>query len=178
MKKLILMFALILSVVVMAQEEKESKGMWIGGTVGFTSNGGDADSSSWTLGPQWGMMIGESTGIGVNAFVMGDKNGGNSTTSWEIAPYYRKYFGNGDFKLFADGFVAFGGGEDMSSFGVGIAPGVQYWFNSKWSMAAGAGALEYSSTTTNKDLVNEETINTFDLGINFASVSFSLFYHF
>ena len=130
--------------------------MWIGGTFGFESI--SDVSSTFELGPQWGMMINNRFGAGVNILFNNTsfKNANDDKrTSWEINPYARLYFaGTKQFKLYGDAFISFGGQTDKdnngrddkySTFGVGLDLGAQYWFADDFSMAASVGALSYKT---------------------------------
>ena len=179
-------------------------GMWLGGTVGFGSSSekDGMSSSAYIFGPSAGYMLGEKAAVGLNLNFMGTtmKQNNNSedvskSTSYEIQPFFRYYFaGTGGFKFFGDAKVGFGGGnttfEDntgaaktefkSSNFGIELAPGVQYWFNDSWSMAASVGVLGFGSTTngTNLDEALQTTTTDFGLLGDFSTLDFSFFWHF
>ncbi len=180
MKKVFLVMIVVLIAIGINAQEKASKGMWLGGTVGFTSGDYDGtDVSSYKIGPAWGMMLNKQWGAGVNLLIKGQDNSGESVNTWSVEPYIRYYKGiTGNFKFFGDGVVAFGGGDNHSMFGVGVRPGMQYWFTSNWSMASSLGMLGYKSETHNKGEVNERDYSNFGLDFDMSAVNFSLFYHF
>ena len=75
------MLAILFSEASLAQEEKSAPTMWSGGTVNYTTPGGN---SGWLLGPTFGMMLHENMAVGGTLTL---QDGG----SWEIAPYFRYY---------------------------------------------------------------------------------------
>lgn len=212
MKKLVfLIMAVVTTAGLNAQEAAKTSGtdnkMWLGGSVGFgTDNTKDGQSSSnWNFGPSFGYFLNEKMAIGLGFNIAGSTNEQNDTDEevrksmgWEVAPFFRYYFaGAGNFKFFGDALIGFGGGSNTyedntptsneskySTFGVGVRPGIQYWFNNNWSMTSTIGLLGYRSTTNNKDEVNAdgssaEVVSTsFDLNANFSTINFSLLFHF
>ena len=165
MRKVLMIMMMAIVVVIAGAQEKESKGMWIGG--GFGLNGGDYDG--WNLSPQWGMMFNENMGLGANLILTDD--------DWMVEPYFRYYMGITDnFKFFADGAVAFGGNDDYSMFQIQVRPGVQYWFTPKWSLAAATPLLSFYSRNYDSDAL--EDISTSFLGLDATNLSFSLYFHF
>ncbi|TRX71317.1 outer membrane beta-barrel protein [Carboxylicivirga sp. M1479] len=163
-KVLLLLMVAVLSIGAVGQE-KESKGMWVGGGIGF--HGGDNDG--WNLSPQWGMMFNENMGVGANLVFSDD--------DWMVEPYFRYYLGVTDnFKFFGDGALAFGGNDDSSQFRIQVRPGVQYWFTPKWSLAAATPVLSFHSVNYDDD--NREDISTSFFGLDATDLSFSLYFHF
>ncbi|WP_430818017.1 hypothetical protein [Carboxylicivirga marina] len=155
---------MVMTVMVAGAQEKESKGMWIGGGFGF--EGGDYDG--WNLSPQWGMMLNEKMGVGGNLIISDD--------DWMIEPYFRYYLGVTDnFKFFGDGALAFGGGDNYSAFRIQVRPGMQYWFNSKWSMAAATELFTYHNIDDDNDAFDET--RTF-LGVDATNLTLSVYFHF
>ena len=197
MKKVVIVaMALLLSVGLQAQGEKQSNStkMWVGGNAGFnSSNTKDAESySQWRFGPTFAYMFNDDMAVGVNLYLNGwtqkqnnNENDIYKNNGWNVELFYRYYFaGAGNFKFFGDGLVNFGGGkmkyesDDTNSnsesktgnFGIGVRPGFQYWFTPNWSITSTIGYLGYSSYTDNKGETNaagESTeVKTNDFGIN------------
>jgi hypothetical protein len=177
MKKLLAFaFGILLVTGVAAQDEQgtnnnnsgDSPAMWLGGQVAF----GSMSNMDLTIGPNFGLMIGERIGVGgVLTF-----SSGNNAYAWGIEPYFRYYLPVADqFSFFGDAFVGFGGGDnqtdidggDYFDFSLGARVGLQYWFTPKWSVAASNNVFIYNS--------NDGEIG---LGLIFSSVNFSLFFHF
>lgn len=184
-----------------------NRNMWLGGVFLFGSESikDGASSTQFSLGPQWGMMINNRMGFGVNLLYTNnsDKVNDNNNTketvnTWEVLPYFRWYFaGIKRFKVYGDAYVGFGsssykstsdsqileGTKNTSDFKIGIAPGVQYWFADDFSFATSVGILEYGNYKDNKNsdgvYTSEETSKSnFDIGIDFTRINFALFYHF
>ncbi len=148
-----------------AQEQATSTKMWIGGQLSFTTN------NTYTLGPSFGMMLTDVMAVGGTLTI--------SDAFWAIEPYFRMYKPIKDnFKFYGDGYLSIGGGSsgatDYSSFGIGVRPGVQYWFTQQWSMAATLGNIGYSQTSWEGGTSDGH----FALGIDFSSLHFAFFFHF
>ncbi len=213
MLKSILLFAssfLIISLSSYSQDASSTKDAartkWIGGNVGYSSSSvkDGATASNFIVGPQYGMMFKDNLGGGVNlnfAFGTTKANDASNTTnkinSWEVVPYLRYYMGESNLKFFGDLYVGVGGtttkvesdvdlanGEFTSSdFKVGLAPGMQYWFNDSWSVVSSIAVLEYKSAKTKSGegayaATPESTVSDFQLGVDFTRINFGLFYHF
>jgi len=180
MKKVFLLLIVAVMAISLTAQEEVGKGMWLGGTFGFSlgDNGGD-DISSYTIGPEWGMMLNDDFGAGVNLIFASEDFGGSKQDVWQVTPFVRYYKGVGDrFKFFADGGFTVGGGDTSSLFQIGVRPGMQYWFNSDWSMAAKLGFLGYTKATLQKDTPNEYDYKNFELDMDMSEINFSLYYHF
>jgi hypothetical protein len=206
--KTILLFSisfLLLSLGVYAQEEAASddaaRTKWIGGNVGYASTGvKDGPSSGvFRFGPQYGMMFKGNLGGGINLnFALGTDKENDATneitksSTWEVVPYLRYYMGDSKLKFFGDLYVGVGGTTaktendvvefdkiNTSLFKVGVAPGMQYWFNDSWSVVSSIALLEYKTSKTkvgDNDAGNPES--EFNLGVDFTQINFGLFYHF
>ena len=191
-----------------------SKKMWLGGTVAFGSGSStnennatqNTSSSRWEFGPEFGYMLNEKMAIGLALSLNGSSwsqdnadEDKSSSFGYEVTPFFRYYFAEaGNFKFLGQLNLGFGGGstsredntgvtyEDgtYSTLNVGINPGVQYWFNDKWSMISTIGLLGYQSRTdkdgykdaNGKD--NEVSNSGFGIGADFTSLDFSLIFHF
>lgn len=168
-------------------------------------NTNDYSTMRYNFGPSFGYMLDDKMAVGINLLFSGSSQTDNdaiesktSTSGYNIQPFFRYYFAGADkFKFYGDLRVGFGGGntktEDNtgtsnerknSTFDVGAYAGAQYWFNPNWSMAADLGVLGYQSMTDFKGQTNnngesmEEVDSEFGLGGNFATLTFSMFYHF
>ncbi|WP_282035601.1 outer membrane beta-barrel protein [Saccharicrinis aurantiacus] len=147
-----------------AMAQKENKGMWVGGGIGF--NGGDNDG--WNLSPQWGMLFNENMGLGANLILSDD--------DWLIEPYFRYYLGvTEQFKFFGDGALAFGGADNYSQFRIQIRPGLQYWFTPKWSFAASTNLFSFDTINYSD---NRDDISTSFFGLDATNLTMSVYFHF
>jgi len=180
MKKLVLLMTFALITLCVHAQQKESKNMWIGGSLGFSSGESDETNvSSYNIGPEWGMMLNDDFGAGVKLTIRGDDYGSGTDNLWIINPYVRYYKGISDnFKFFAEGSLLVGGGDNRSIFGIGARPGVQYWLTSRWSMASTLGFLGYRKVTHEKDTPHEFDDKKFGLDLDMSTLDFSLYYHF
>jgi len=198
------------------EKEPSGNRMWIGGSGGFGTQGfnsGESDTkdyktTSFNVGPTFGFMLTDKMAVGINVLFDGstqkkenNTHDINKTTGYNFEPFFRFYFaGAGNFKFYGDATVNFGGGKTSwenqnstepnitkySRFGIGIHPGVQYWFTDNWSMASTIGIIGYQSRNQEKWVnddqgkaytVEDKTSNIYFLG-NFSTLSFSFFYHF
>lgn len=191
-----------------------TKKMWLSGNVGFgTDNQKDGPSSSnWNFGPSFGFFLNDKMAIGLGVGLGGTKQVQDIVISpdtyertqksmgWQVAPFFRYYFaGAGNFRFFGDLYVAIGGGKNTTeqttpgftttevkygTFGAGLRPGVQYWFNNKWSMASSIGILSFDSRTDNKggkDAAGKSTevkTSQLNLNLNFSALNFAFYFHF
>ena len=162
---------------VMAQDEQDSNSisgnstsMWLGGEITF----GSMSNLDLTIGPSWGLMLGDRLGAGVTATF----SIGNSVYRWDLEPYLRYYIPVADqFSFYGDAFFGIGGGDNntnfdggyYTTFDFGARVGLQYWLTPAWSVAASTRVLSYSYSDGNGD---------FGAGLRFNSVNLSLFFHF
>jgi hypothetical protein len=191
-----------------------TKKMWLSGNAGFgADNEKDGPSSSnWNFGPSFGYFLNDKMAIGLGVGLNGGKtvqefNVGTTiyertdkSMGWQVAPFFRYYFaGTGNFRFFGDLYVAIGGGNNTTeqttpgfttaevkygTFGAGLRPGVQYWFNNNWSMASSIGILSFDSRTDDKggkDAAGKSTevkSSQLNLNANFAALNFAFYFHF
>ncbi|MEN8137567.1 MAG: outer membrane beta-barrel protein [Bacteroidota bacterium] len=188
MKKLFLIaFGLVIMSGAQAQEDQKtqqsntssnSTTMWLGGGINYTSTNGDG---IFTLAPSFGMMINENMAIGGTLQL----SGGSNTSGWALIPYFRYYMPVTDkFSLYGDAYIAIAGGDNdttddnfgsYSAWGIGVSPGVQYWFTPQWSISTTVGRVGYQSSK----FENQNDPDTkFNLNVDFTAINFSLLYHF
>ena len=153
--------------------------------------------------PSVGYMVTENIGVGLNLGLSQDKttfldgNGGelniltNNETSIGLFGRYYAYHVE-DFAFSGQLDVAFGFGKqkdedkvldvttenDLSSFGVGISPGIQYWFSPSWSVTAQVGLLGFGSTTVTDPSDTESKTTAFDASLFPGNALFALNWHF
>jgi len=178
-----------------------------------TNDPSDAKSSSWEFGPAFGYMINENIAVGLGLSIGGDTEESTiyvdldgdgfpetsvdveiKTSTFGVAPFLRYYKSLGDNVSmygeleigFASGKIDSGAPDDLkfSSFGVGVAPGIQYWFHDNWSVNAEWGLLGFNSSTvkdgaidSDGDVVDDKT-STLDIGLDLSALSFGLNFHF
>jgi hypothetical protein len=195
MKKTILAICTVcITSVAMAQDDEGNK-MWIGGMAGISSSTEDNDDKSFTgvFGPNFGYMLNEkmAIGLGLTYTSTTSEDGGSEIETksnvFEIAPFFRYYKSLGDnCALYGELEVAIGSGKtevdgndagEYSTFGVGIAPGIQYWFHENWSINTEIGALGFDSTT-DKSGEEDYKSSSFEFGLDLTSLTFGLNFHF
>lgn len=170
---------------------------WLAGSVGYSnSTQGDNTTSSFNISPEFGKMISEDLGLGINLNYMSltDENDANEqktdVSEFGINLFARKYKGLSDnFKLFAQLNVGYFSGETKQSnpnndskssytgFDVNIRPGIQYWVYDTFSILATFGELGYRTQTDKDDNDNSVDSSEFGLNVN-GNLSFGLVWHF
>lgn len=167
----------LLVTLAVAQNEQENTGssgkspkMWLGGKVTF----GNMSSRDFTLGPSFGIMINDKTGVGGMLMF----SSGNNSNAWNIEPFFRYYIPVVEnFSFYGDAYIGIGGGDNNTSadggefntLDFGARAGIQYWFTPRWSVAASSNIFRYNSIDSNGD---------FGAGVDFSSVNFSFFFYF
>jgi uncharacterized protein YfiM (DUF2279 family) len=180
--KLLSLFAfLLITLSVKAQDNSSEESlhthpMWIGG--GFGLNSLADQGFEHTIKPNFGLMVGEKIGAGIELIY----SGGNNASSLTLLPYFRYYMHiTRNFSFFGDAFLSYTSfdndttdNNDPSKFmGIGARAGIQYWFTSRWSVAAASNLVQFTSSNING---NKDT--DFGLGVDFTDISLSFFFHF
>mgnify|MGYP003635714751 CR=1 FL=1 len=209
MKKVLMMSVLLISAVAFGQTEKGSK--YIGGGVGFSTSGGETDNgnttvdaptfSTYNVSPSVGYFVADDLAVGLMLNVSGTKwkddanDSKNTTSTFGVSLFAKKYKSIVEnFYVFGQANVGFGAGSSKnenngtsvdgpktSSFFVGVAPGVEYFFSPKVSMSCSVGALSFVSSTEKEDFGGNEVKDkdsTFDLNLNLSAVNFGFYYFF
>ena len=187
MKKSLLLAAVLLLVSVATQAQHK---MWVSGSAGMTNSSNDVEGSepynTAIFAPAFGYNLNANWTIGLalnySTYKSDDDNKGNE---FNLNPFVRYSKTVSDkVVLYGEGDVMFGsknetvGGVDndgIGTFGIGIAPGIQYLFSDRWSMNADIGVLSYESEN-DKDL--EVTTNDINFGLDFTKLRLGLNYHF
>ena len=164
MKKLFLTVAIALGTLT-AVNAQEVGGMWVGGTVGFSSSKvKDGDSQlSFKVLPEFGYVFSENLGVGI-VLGGGHKHTGSDDESllggtgegaknyYRVNPFLRYTFLKGDLgSLFVDGGGAYewgkgvSGGAHTHEWQVGIKPGVAVNVSSTVSLLGKFGFIGYEA---------------------------------
>lgn len=152
MKKLLLAGALAFVSLFSAQESNGLKGTWFAtAQLGYSSNGGSGEAKSTTFSavPILGTFIAPTTAVGVGAGVISSKTGSaDSVNTVVVEPLVRKYWNvAGSLYFFGQGAVPMLFGENTSTFGVTLTPGLDYVVN-KWftvELSATVAGLHFTS---------------------------------
>ena len=196
MKKLILFFVAVLFAVNVSAE----RGSWVvSGRIGFISMGSswnqynsdtssEGYSSSFLIAPNLQYFLTDRFLLGAGvSFQTSTSSHSERSNTLGIGALVRYYFlKNQRFGIFgqANANVSFGSNSmaDGSSFEAGIAPGVQYFINSRWSLEAQTRllALGFSSSRSEMHDTNDtQRLSYFSVGVNQPSpFSFSVNFHF
>lgn len=179
-----------------AQEGTEgfAKGdLYLTGSLGINSTKmGDAKSDGYNFSPGVGYFLTENIAlegaVSVNKQTMTMDFEGESmeveAKGFAFSVGGKYYFTPADkFSLFAGlgasyGTSKVGDGEtiDLKSFGVALAPGINYFFSKNFAGQASVGVLGYTSSKFDVD--GAESTNTFNLSLDMTNVNFALIYKF
>jgi opacity protein-like surface antigen len=196
MKKAFILAAclLVASIATKAQTYK----MWLSGTASMSSTndkfGGTTDkSSTGVFGPVFGYNVNSNITVGLGLKYSSDVNdpdgpGKTTTTGFSISPFARYYKSAGEHvSIYGAAWVSIVSGKikqegqtndfKTSGFGVGIAPGIQYWFSDRWSINGEWGILSYGTSKV-KDSNPEQKSDTFKFGLDLSAFTVGLNYHF
>lgn len=196
MRKLILLCtALFVGSMCFAQIEKGN--IQLGGNVEFTSNdNGGNDYSLITVAPRAGLFLSNTTSLGLqlgyssisrDLLITGSGTTTESTTSQFLFGTYARFHKSlaDNFYLYLQPSLGFGTGKtevdgtkvaDVSSFNIGIAPGLTYFLSPRFALEATWGAINYASTELEGQGVSE-TNSTFNIGLDLANIGFGLSYY-
>lgn len=196
MKKLFLAGAIALFGAVNAQEVATpgfvQGDMFITGSVGYQSEGqGDFKNSGFNLSPSLGYFVNPNVAIGARlGFNSNTEDNGvdDFTASTVRAGVFGRYYWTpaSRFSVFADLDLHYAsysqdnpaGGDDLkaSGFGIGLAPGVNYFISDNFALEATWGILGYE--TTKADYDGAEAVNNFNIGLGLDNLGLGLVYRF
>lgn len=191
MKKLIFTLAIVLGVATVSAQEVGQ--MWVGGSVGFSSSktklfGESVTTTSFTIMPEFGYVLQDNLGIGINLGYIHTKEGDAKSDAFKVAPFVRYSFLKGNIGgLFVDGGVAYIHSkvstevEDeyyeridvvdvkTDTYEVGFRPGVAINVSSKVALTAKFGFLGYQHIKMGK-----EKTDKFKLDLDLSSALFGV----
>lgn len=155
---------------------------WVGGSLGYNYNKTENEKAQNTLkiAPEIGYDLNETWSIAAALEYDFQKQGDKKTNVFTIKPYARyKFYTVGDVTFFVDGYVEAGFGKakangvnaDLSSFGLGVTPGLAYGFCEKAGLVAHLGDLGYNFTK-----VEDAKNHNFGIGVN-NTVSFGIYFN-
>ena len=155
---------------------------WLGGSLGYNMNKTeDFDAqNTLTIAPEIGYDLNETWSVAAALEYDFQKQGDAKTNMFSIKPYARyKFYTVGDVTFFVDGYVEAGFGNaddgindaDVSSFGLGVTPGLAYAFCKKAGLVAHLGDLGYKFTK-----FDDTKNHNFGIGVN-NTVSFGIYFN-
>lgn len=185
MKKILLTVALLaIGVNSQAQEASEAggfEGRWfLMGQAGYgqTDNhveGVKVKTTDYSIVPAVGYFVSPTIAVGAAVGYLGSevKAEGNKVTesNFIVQPLARKYWGaGGNLYFFGQLSVPFGFGETkvgddkfkVSSFGVELRPGIDYFLSNNWSIEASLGVLSYNNVKPK----GGKATNSFNIGLD------------
>ena len=154
---------------------------YIGGGIGFKSVSYDGESTTaFSIMPEVGYNLDENMSVGIT---LGYSEAGKDpakTKVFSIEPYLRYNFAKFDkVNLFVDGGLGYQntkvGDAKNNTFYVGVRPGVSVTLTEKLSFVSHFGFLGYKNS---KDDGADKAVNTVELSVDGAALSFGLYYNF
>jgi hypothetical protein len=147
---------------------------------------GEEGGTAYGLAPEIGYYVSDNVAIGGILGFSGYslKNDRGNGFNFGISPYVRYFLHQGEnFGFYLQGQVGFlhqkdeaGANENtVTTWGIGILPGVSYALSSNFSVLASFGALGY---TSQKAKGASDATNTFGLSLDASTLNFSLRYTF
>ncbi|MDO5617051.1 MAG: outer membrane beta-barrel protein [Cruoricaptor ignavus] len=196
MKKLFLAGALALFGAMNAQEAGFKGKSFIMGQVGFnssTDNNTDITNNQFAIVPVVGHFVAPTVAIGTgvgytSATRKFDSDNKTTNSAFVFSPLARKYWGLGE-KLYIFGQLAvpmewgktktttLGNSSESgkyASYGVAIAPGLDYFLNSNWSVEASIGLFGYNNTKPE----GQKSTDSFNFGVNTQNLTLGVKYVF
>ena len=186
MKRLVLATALLLvSTLSFAQITKGD--IQLGGNVGFSKTKiGSFETSQFTLSPRAGLFVSDLTSVGLTIGYSSTESNGLNSNLLQFGVYTRFHKMVADqFYIYLQPSLAFGTGSeengnapdtDVSSFNIGIAPGMTYFLSPKFALEMNFGSLAYNSTT-NKNSGVESKRENYGLNLNLNTITLGFSYY-
>jgi hypothetical protein len=196
MKKLTLLCAaLLLCCTGFAQIEKGD--IQLGGSVQFNSMDiEDINFQQFNISPRAGLFLSGTTSLGLQIDysstkqdVFSAQNGEvlESTSNQFIFSAYARFHKavSENFYLYLQPAIGFGTGKakldgtelgDLSSFNLGVGPGLTYFLSPRFALEATWGAVSYTSTKIDGP-ISSETSNSFDIGLNLDNIGLGISYY-
>lgn len=179
----LIMKKIFLTLMVMVAAVAANAQVWVGGSLGFWTNGdaeGSQTKTTFNIAPEVGYDLSEDWSIALAlGYASAKPEKGDATNTLSVTPYARyNVLKAGNFKLFLDGAVDIAsidnGDDSYSAWGVGVKPGVAYSLNEKFSLVAHMGFLGYQDADDEISGVVQK-----GFGFNFSNnLSFGVYYAF
>jgi Outer membrane protein beta-barrel domain len=160
----------------------------VSGLFGYSSKGqGDAKESTFGFVPSVGYFIGEKMAVGI---AIGFKStsskpaiGDSTSNSAFLAGLFGRYYWTpkSQFSLFGQAGLEFasqssgGGNGSVTTFGLGIKPGVSYFLSNHFNIDATFGQIGFSNTSGSS---GGPSNTNFDFGFDLTQINFGLSYKF
>ena len=199
MKKLLVASAIALFGLSNAQIAKGTT--YITGQVGYegtTNNNNNESEGTFSIVPNVGYFVDTNVAVGLGIgytnttakATIGNVEAKDIVSAFVVEPYARKYWNLGE-KLYIFGQLsvpmAFGtykeekAGQEIyktnvNSYGVVVAPGLDYFINKNWSIEATIGKFGYQSTKV--DVEGAKNIENYGFGLDLNNIKFGVKYIF
>lgn len=186
MKRLVLATALLLvSTLSFAQITKGD--IQLGGAINFNKVESPLnDFSNFSIIPRAGFFVSDLTSVGITTGFTSSKLNGAKSNLFQFGVYARFHKMVADqFYIYLQPSLAFGTGSeengnapdtDVSSFNIGIAPGMTYFLSPKFALEMNFGSLAYNSTT-NKNSGVESKRENYGLNLNLNTITLGFSYY-
>lgn len=181
---------IFLTLMVMVAAVAANAQVWVGGSLGFWSNGdaeGTDTKTALSIMPEVGYDLSEDWSIAIGlGYTLAKPDKGEDASAFAVNPYARyNVIKTGAFKFFLDGGFGigsydFGGDDTYTAWSIGIKPGVAYSLNENFSLVAHVGFLGYQAAD---DKISSEAWQELGIqkGFGFAfdnNISFGVYYAF
>ncbi|MBL7870609.1 MAG: porin family protein [Cyclobacteriaceae bacterium] len=195
MKKTIIIFALIVSTLVIASGQTTRGSLAFGGGFSYTVNkdsyDGDYTDTNLSFQPSAGYFISDNLVAGVSLSINSSKEdyGSFNFTSKQflVGPFIRYYKFTTNERFAFTGEAGFGVGSNTnkssngvetkgSSLSIYLAPGFSYFLTERWGFDFQFRGITYSKTDPNKDTDNDEGTE-FSFGLQSFSPSIGIRYY-
>ncbi len=182
MKKLLLVFALVVGAVTVSAQEVGS--VWVGGSAGITTSKpkGGSSTTNYKFIPEVGYVLSDNLGVGVKLGYAKDmqsfgKEGSLKVKTFNVNPFVRYTFLKGGIgSLFVDGGIGYansdieGADKKMNTYELGFRPGVAINVTEKVSVLGHFGFLGYQHEKWGDAKTNtyglDLDMTQFTLGVN------------
>ncbi|WP_347065984.1 outer membrane beta-barrel protein [Flavobacterium sp. WV_118_3] len=195
MKKIILTVAAVFAFgFANAQEEAKGEGfskgdVFISGSVGIkSSKQGDDKSTGFEVAPKVGYFVTNNIAVGAKLGYESIKTENAIATTADENTFKVGVFGryyttpSSKFSLFGELGAEYWTGKDKiadvkeNTFDIAFRPGISYFVSNNFALEATVGKLGYNSAKLDVD--GAEARNTFDLNVDFSSITFGVLYKF
>lgn len=174
--------------------------LFLMGQVGYEStenNNNNVTKNNFSIVPTVGYFVSPTVAVGLGVgYTNGSEKVSNNlgevktiNDAFKVMPLARKYWGLGE-KLYIFGQVAVpmewgsdkvkvngnqvGDKAKYSSYGVQVAPGLDYFLTNNWTVEATIGAFGYN----NKKYKGAESTDNYNFGVNFSNIQLGVKYIF
>jgi len=173
--------------------------VFVSGSVSFgslTDNNNNTNSNQFTFSPKIGYFVDDNIAIGLDLGYRSNKNERRvpltnaiikaKETILSAGAFARYYIApENQFSLFGELGIGYSSRQfeegiiedpKRNGFYLGFSPGVNYFVSHHFALEASVGLLRYD--TVKFDVDNSESVNTFNIGLDFTNINLGVVYRF